>query len=251
MPSPNLKPTSKSLTLFVIIAVVLLFAGLFVYVAGSGKLKAASAELDSKQKEVENSKKIVERLQEAEAKYVQTNAQLQYLEKSVAQQAYVPTLLRQLETYGKDVNLKVASVRPVYKPTPPPTRKLSTDSTNPEAADKQINQSQQGGNDQQKQVEKPKPYDSLEINVDVEGTYNNAMSFLYKITRFPKIVTVNYVQISPVSAMFGTGSPMLQVKLNLTAYVFREESKPAFPGKQPEPAASRAQLNWRLGNEAG
>ena len=41
-----------------------------------------------------------------------TQKQLSYLETSVNANEYVPTLLHQMETLAKSVNLKVAAVRP-------------------------------------------------------------------------------------------------------------------------------------------
>lgn len=252
----RLNPTSKTVTLLIIAAAVLLFGGLLTYFVMSSKLKTYAADLDKKQKEVDDSRQIARKVTDVEMRFQQTCSQLQFLETSVSTQAYVPTLLKQLEELGKEVNLRVVSVRPVPGQINQPTRKLSTDSTNPEAVQKQMDESTQGGGAAKKP--EPKPYEPMVVDVEVQGSYSNALAFLCKVTTFPKIMAVNSVQISPAATgPMGPSmaSPSLTVKINLTAYVFREEPKlPVMPKTAPAPAVSTTlspKTDWRQSNEAG
>ncbi len=75
----------------------------------------------------------------------------------------------------------------------------------------------------------------------------NALDFLYKLTSFPKIMAVNTVQMDPDNSPGAavTGSPKLKIKVNLTAFVFKE----ATPIKKP--VNNSAASAGRNGNEAG
>jgi Tfp pilus assembly protein PilO len=55
----------------------------------------------------------------------------------------------------------------------------------------------------------------LRIEVKCEGSYADALSFLNRLTTFPKILTVNSVDITP-GAMSRSGSGQVSGKLEIT-----------------------------------
>jgi Tfp pilus assembly protein PilO len=129
------------------------------------------------------------------------------LEKGVSTRAFVPTFLRQLEALGKSVNLEVASVRP------------KVDAPQPVQTDEK-------GKRKKTPVE---PYTKLNLDIEVNGKYRDVVRFLNQVTSFPKIVAIHDVQLAPTSQMkMGSlASPVLNVKLNATAFILKEDVRPA------------------------
>ncbi len=248
----SLKPSSKGVTALIIIAVVIFFGITLGYLAAAGKLRSASAEMSAKEKKVTESKQIAQKLEESKLDYLDARSQIRFLESSVSDQAYVPTLLKQIESLGKSVNLKVNGIRPEPAKVQPTARKLSSGAQaangNVEAASEQ--KAQPGTS--QTAVQAPSPYDELKIDVEVEGRYMNALDFMYKLTSFPKIIAINTVQMNPAANAEVIGSPNLNIKLQITAFVFKNEKPAANPSVGNEAASgSAAGKQGRHGNEAG
>lgn len=236
----NLRVSSKGVTFLIILAVVIFFGCVLAYVGAAGKLRAVAQELQSKQKQVRDSEKVVERLETSRLRYLDTQAQLRYLETSVSTRNYVPTLLRQLEHLGKSVSLKVLAVRPEPKKADTMVvRKLSSASNASEGNVEQA--SEETAALKKKHAAKlDKPYDELKIDLELEGKYMNALDFLYRLTSFPKIVAVNFVQMTPIcSSGMPLSCPNLTIKMNITAFVFRDPKPGAAPdGEAPRPSAA-------------
>jgi Tfp pilus assembly protein PilO len=206
----GIKANSRNAIVFVVVAVLIFGGVVFGFVTMSEQLHSLDAELNDKQKKVDDAKQIARTLEESRLQYEDAQAQLHNMEASVSTQAYVPTLLKQVESLAKLVKLNVLSVRPVKeqpKPAPPPAKE--TDATAKDTPTK----------------EAPKLYDELKINIDVEGKYVRALDFVYKLTSFPKIISVNSITLAPISAQeaaLAGGSPNLRVSMNITAFVLKE-----------------------------
>ncbi|MEN6581916.1 MAG: type 4a pilus biogenesis protein PilO [Armatimonadota bacterium] len=254
----SLKPSAKGVTALIVIAVVIFFGCAMAYMAAAGKMRTTANELAAKQKKVDEGKRIAQKLEDSKLKYLDAKSQVRFLESSVSNQAYVPTLLKQLEILGKSVNLNVIGVRPQPVQVVAETRTLSSGAKaangDVEGASQQKAQTGQAG--QATQAVK-QPYDELKIDIEVEGRYMNALDFLYKLTSFPKIVAVNTVDVEPTTSSDDVvGSPVLKIKVNLTAFVFKSDAPVATPDSQAAaPASSQTSkntLNGRRGtNEAG
>ncbi|MDH7481018.1 MAG: type 4a pilus biogenesis protein PilO [Armatimonadota bacterium] len=203
----KIKP-SRTLLIGLIVGAGLVFvASGLGYWNRSSVLDKIQAEVSKKQEALENSEKIAKRLNRVEAEYTDAQMKLACLEQGVSTRAYVPTLLRQLEELGKNVNLKVVGVRPIV--------------SQPAA----VTPSTSEGEDKKEVKPKEEPYDKLDIDIEIHGKYWDVVRFLYKITAFPKIVRVNSFQASPagIPNQPDRGSPVLSVKLNTTAFILKDE----------------------------
>lgn len=232
----SLKANSKGVTILIILAVVIFFGCVLTYMAAAGKLHAVATELKSKEQKVADAERVAKTLEESRLRYLDTRAQIRYLESSVSTQAYVPTLLKQLEQLGKSVKLKVLSVRPQpIAQTNAPVRRLSSGAQasqgNVESASEQ-----KAGSSTAQPVTVEKPYDELPIDLELEGGYMSAMQFLYGLTSFPKIIAVNRVELSPVGAAEAFNSPKLSIRLNITAFVLKDDG-PVMGPDLPTPSA--------------
>lgn len=195
---------------------ILMGAGGLVLVIGGGLAFLMNAQIgrmqqtiNAKEAEVGSSEQVTERYQQTLATYNATAAKTHYLESSVSAKSYVPTLLKQLQGLAAQTHLAVTSVRPGTLTSPTPAGAAST--TTDAAADSSAKK-------------KPAPYDTLDIAVDVKGSYADTVKFLYGLTQFPKIVSVTSAQMQPgpSDAAAPSSSPVITTNLRLTAFVFHE-----------------------------
>lgn len=261
MPAVSLRASSKGVTVLMIVAALILFGCVLTYLAAAGKVKAATAELERKEKEVSESRQIAQKLEKSKLDFLDARSQVRCLEASVSTQNYVPTMLKQIEHLGRSVNLKVLGVRPAPPKVTNQPRSIKSGASasegNVEAASKPKDAAAEGD-----AAPPPAPYDELKVDIEVEGRYMHTLDFLYKLTSFPKIIAVNSVDMSPASVT-GTASPILNMKLNLTAYVLKDQA-PARAGataangrtgcglpKRPPASGTLSSSGGRRANEAG
>ena len=203
-------------------ALVLAAGGAGVY-AVSHQISSLQKQAAAKEAEVGTSEQIARRFQQTQATYNATLARAQFLEASVSAKSYVPTLLQQLGALAGATHLTVAAVRPgpiaVGGVLTPGGTAGGSSSAGAASAD--------SGSDPARHAPRP-PYDTMDIGVDVSGSYGSTAAFLYGLTRFPKIVSVTGVQMHP-NPTGPDGKPAgVATSLHLTAFVFHEDkSAPA------------------------
>ncbi len=247
MKLPEVNANTRTMTVLAAAVAVLFFGGVLVYTFSSRQLGLASNELHGKQKQVEDSKKIALRLSDAEQTLAAAQSEIAILETSVSKDEYVPTLLQQLETRGRLLGLKVVSVRPqpVAVAEVAPIKRTSED---PQAAPETASKS--GESPEKKAKASKPPYQELKIDIELEGTYWNARNFLHELTQFPKIISVKQINMAPIGAVSRRGSPSLQVRLSVTAFVFPPDSQPPAQPSTTVPTGDKAAaLDRRSGNE--
>ncbi len=192
-------------------SVVALLLCIGIVVVGMSQISSVRAELAEKEAQVEDGRQFARLLEASERNYYEALDELRHLEKSATPRSYIPTLLKQLEELGKSVNLRVTGVRPI--PDQPRPRQKSS-------------QEGEDGKGSAEEKETPPPYQVQRIEVKCEGTYADALSFLNRLTTFPKIMTVNSVDISP-GAMSRSGSGQvsgkLEITFNLSAFILDEK----------------------------
>jgi Tfp pilus assembly protein PilO len=211
----TLKPSKQTCAILGGLMAVTLLGVVGLYFWQSSELAAVEQKVREKQNEVASGEKIAQRLAQVENDYGNMQNQLRYLETSVTAGQYVPTLLKQMEGLAKSVSLKVASVRPTLEPAPAPP------------ADKE-----------KRKDFKPWPYDKLHVDMEVSGSYWNVARMLYRLTEFPKIMSVQNLQINPqVSGGNGYNST-LSVKMKVTGFIFPNDGQPHGDGAQPAPTKS-------------
>jgi Tfp pilus assembly protein PilO len=203
--------------------VALLAAALVGLVAGGGallyhqqrSLAAVVARLREKESQRDESARLASRLAETELRLKEDQSRLKFLESSLPDMAYVPTLLKQIEHLCRSTKNHVRSVRPEaapVKPVRPAVRR-----TDPEA--------QENSDKPAEPAPKPEPYTRLPIAVSLTGSFRDYQSFLQQLTRFPKIVAVDKVQLRPrLDLATTTGSPKLEVDMQLTAFILKQDS---------------------------
>ena len=211
-------PVKRLIPILLGAAGVVLLGGGGVLVGLNSKLTTLQTSAQQKDSEVSSSEQVAHRYQATLDNYNQTQAHIQYLESSVSDRAYVPTLLAQIQALAMQTHLSVAAIRPTASaPAPPPTPA-------PASGDG-------GGGVATAAAKKaaPPPYDTLDVAVDVAGSYADTSTFLYSLTRFPKIVSVDSVQMHPGTAPKGGGPVPITTNLKLTAFMFHDAAAAAAP----------------------
>ena len=213
-------------------------AGL-ILLGGGGALLGLNSHLTAlqttarqKQAEVDGSEGIAKRFLATEAAYTETQDRIQCLEASVPPKSYVPTLLGQLQALAATTHLNVLAVRPAAPPPPAAPVPVRPAAGGDAAASGAA----------APKAPPPPPYDTLEIAVDTTGTYADTATFLYSLTRFPKIISVTAVQMHPSAPTGKPGiqeAPMVTTNLKLVAFMFHADDAggPA-DASQATPAAT-------------
>ena len=192
---------------------LILLGGGGALVGLNSHLAGLQAAVHQKQHEVDGSEGIAKRYLSTQDAYTQTQNRMQCLEASVTPKSYVPTLLGQLQALAATTHLNVLAVRPAAPAPPaPPVARPAAGGDTPAGAEV-------------KKTPPPPPYDTLGIDVDVTGTYADTATFLYSLTRFPKIISVIAVQMHPAGLTDKTNphaAPLVSTSLRLVAYMFHD-----------------------------
>jgi Tfp pilus assembly protein PilO len=196
-----------------------------ILVGLNSKLTTLQTSAQQKDTEVSSSQQVAHRYQATLDNYNQTQAHIKYLETSVSDKSYVPTLLAQLQGLAAQTHLTVSAMRP---------SEVAAPAAAPAAA---------GGGAAvgAKKAPPPPPYDTLDVSVDISGSYADTNMFLYSLTRFPKIVSVDSVQMHPATAAVPGGPLIVMTSLKLTAFMFHDAdaSQTAATASQTATTASK------------
>lgn len=157
--------------------------------------------LEGLRKDLRNEAEVQKELSAAKLKVEGLRNKLVHLENGVPTFAYVPTLLKELESFGKKSKVQILTVKPII-----------------------------GAPSQKKEGDRKKPYEELAINVKARGTYVDAARFIQALKVFPKIVAIRTLSIMPKQDM-GNGEdgkpPILEIDIELKAFAYKDAPKTA------------------------
>lgn len=190
----KMKFTPKTIYAFTVL-VLLAGAGL-IYMSYQG-IEEKNAQIRTLQAEVRDPKELEKELASMEETINGLQTELRHLERGVPANAYIPTMAKELEAVGIKEGIVVMGVRP--QPVAGPSGDKGTS-------------------------KRPKAYEEHIITVKGRGSFGNIMRFLQAMNRFPKIVAVKMLNLSPkVDPLKPTASPSLDVEIEFKAYAFKEE----------------------------
>lgn len=224
-PRFTVKPSKQTCFILGGTAGALVIACVGLYVWQTSQMTDIQKQIDDKRTEVASGQKIAAQLAQVESDFTATQSQLRFLETSVTENQYVPTLLHQMEGLAKSTNLQVNSVRPTFEMAPKPDPKKAQE-------------------DGDKKAPPPPPYDMIHIDMEVRGSYWDVAKMCYRLTEFPKIMQVDSVQLAPQGATAPAQSPPLGVHLRLTGFIFPNDGTAASSAAMqplPPPNASTLQ----------
>ncbi len=181
-------------------AVAVVVAGL-MWIANSN-IAQQNSHIATLCKEVKDEKAVQRELAESKKRVEDLKFKLVHLEAGVQDFAYIPTMLKELEEFGRKYNLEIIQVKPIVSPVVP-------------------------GKD--KDSKQKSAYQELNVNVKGRGSYEDSLRFLQAIKVFPKIVAVRTVSLSPHmdNNAKKVSKPVLELDLELRAYAFKDEKQEA------------------------
>jgi Tfp pilus assembly protein PilO len=179
-------------------------------------VQAAKADVDALEGQVPSQKELEKSLADSQFKLVEYQTKLSHLEGSVPDVAYIPTLMKELELIGTADGIKVTGVRPAPVVVAP---SVATEGKRKEKKD----------------------YSEVEIEVKGRGRYDSIKTFLDSLQKFPKVIAVKTVSLTPMRDGNAGGSNNIDVVINVVAYVFPfEVLTAADPSKTAAPANTEA-----------
>jgi Tfp pilus assembly protein PilO len=187
-------------------------------------LSATLKKAEEKESELHDAQKRERRRDEALSSLERDRERLRFLETAVSDSAYVPTLLKQLEEVAVQTHNRVLGVQPQLNVQAPTRLQQRRD---PDALEK----AGQGGSGEKKEEKKPEPYTPLPIQVTLVGGFQSTQAFVERLTKFPKIVSVEELQLRPhrADAKEKSQGSLLDVEIKLTAFVMKEGVNGARP----------------------
>jgi Tfp pilus assembly protein PilO len=210
---------SNSPQLFFVMAALALAAGTGATIFQYNDLNDKWDELAEIKKDARDPKDIQKELEDTSAKVSASKAELEHLERGVPEFAYVPTMLKELEVYGKQNGIEVLGIRPI------PKAEVKSDGKTPRR--------------------KKEAYTEIAIEVKGRGPFKAVQSFVGALQKFPKIVSARAVSLQPKEMPGMTGVKLLDATFELRAYLFTpkegEKMEPAsLPGSSEAPSAGTA-----------
>lgn len=217
-----MKKISRAKLIFVMagVAFAISAGGAFMLFNAMGEKTSRIAALKS---EAQKPEELQATLDELNAQASQSALQLAHLEKGIPELAYVPTMLKELEAYGKNSGIKVHGVRPFVVASGPKDKKA-------------------------KKAEKP--YTELNIEVKGKGRYRSVLQFVKALQKFPKIVAVRTVTISPKNEgnkAEQTDYSNLDITIELRAFLFKPQKGEEIGFPEYEAPANTSPVEPRMG----
>ena len=213
-------------TVLVMIAGVLLCLGLLIYQTRATKLYALTKSYNQKRQELKGLQAKLASRPVLERKYTDLQQRLAVLEPNLPTYAYVPTFLRQIEKLAQDTSNKVVGVKPLplieRKPAPAPAAGGTPEAA---AAKPDANGAQTPDQAAAKKSMAADLYDRVPIEFNLSGDYWQTVKFLERLSKFPKMLAVEDLSLTPAGQPVGLRPPDLRVKINLLALIQKGEEK--------------------------
>jgi len=204
----------------ILVSGVLLCLGVLIYQTKETKRRTLIRAFNSKRQELQGLQAKLATRRVLERKYADLQQRLAVLEPALPTYAYVPTFLRQIEKLAQDTSNKVAGVKPLPLleriPTPAPTEA----------------EGGKGGSEKGKAAAEAAQqplaaqlYDRVPIEFNLSGEYWQTVRFLERLSKFPKMLAVDDISLTPAGQASGLKAPDLRVTMNLLALIQKGEKK--------------------------
>jgi len=206
---------SKTPQVFFVLAALTLTAGAVGSFFQYQEISDQKESVKELRKDARDTADIKSELEKTNEEVTRSKSEIEHLEKGVPAFAYIPTMLRELEMFGKENGIDVLGIRPIPK----------------------VDAKDKNGKP------KKKAYEEIAIEVKGRGLFKNVQAFIGALEKFPKIVGARAVSLTPKNDPGETKGKLLDVTIELRTYLFPpaegevlEPSK--LPGANGDPMAS-------------
>jgi len=232
MKKPRILPAKAAFALLAVSIVVLLVLVGLVYRSHASRLAELEQQLAAKQAELSTAQTRIAAEPRLRAEYESLRSALATLEPAVATNDYVPTFLGQVEDMAIRTGNKVTGVKPddrAAKPGPSSAEENSANAGTGPAQPAAGATPPTAAGQPTKPAAPPSPaqtalaeYDRLPIEVSMNGNFWSTVGFLREMARFPKLVAVREVSMSPENrGETCVAHPVLTVKVSLLALIHK------------------------------
>lgn len=186
------------LILLIIAGVAILGGGGLLWSMQSSKISRLDNEYKGLVQENEALGIELQRKSAEDEKLKSLNAVLRELDSNLADYRYVPTYLRQMQKAALETGNDIMSIRlDTVRPLDPNAGPLK---------------SEEQGKDNGNASPAPKPAPATASNIwqvqsiplDIQGTYPSVVRFLERLSRFPKLIYVRSINLSPIDGKDGS-----------------------------------------------
>jgi Tfp pilus assembly protein PilO len=204
---PTIRITGRTLSIIIFIFVMeLLLLSFAVYIQqkNMGYLKA---QIKQRTSELESYYAIYNKIPQLEETLSSLRTQMREIEWELPKPAYVPTFLMEIENWAKVCNVKITNISPQAAPSQPPPQKAAPEEAAKHGAYKEEAKPQE--------TTKPSPYETISLNLQVEGNFYAINKFLDGFRRFPKAISLSKLDITPQQTEGGTPTLRVSMFLNM------------------------------------
>lgn len=182
--------------LYIVFSVLALAAGGGACYLQMGNLDYYSKQVADLETKLSQQGDVEAQLEQITQKVEESQQKLDHLEQGVPQRAYMPTLMTEIEALGNRNGIRVTGVRPM-----PPKFAAPKPEDGSEAP--------------------RRAYEEQDVEVKGSGHYLKVLAFLSELERFPKIVSVQAVTLSPKNDLSAQAdSSQLDITVELKAFLF-------------------------------
>lgn len=137
-------------------------------------------------------------------------SQLEEIEWNLPSPAYIPTFLAQIEQWGRQCGVKITNISPQKAPPKPAQKPVAEEVTG-------VKRGEHREETKPKEEKQVAPYETISIELQVEGGFNAVQKFIEGFRRFPKAISLYKLDITP--QVREEGQPLLRVSLSLNILV--------------------------------
>jgi len=212
--------------LVAIAALCVIGLGATLYRGKVAQLSRLHDELEDKREKLASLHDKITRQPELEAKFTGLQTRLMVLEPGLPNSAYMPTFLRQIEGLAVATHNRIIMIRPKESNESKGASNVTINNETGEVVaapapggDKKDASASSSGAKKTPKL----PYDRMDIEVKVRGSYWTVLNFLDELQKFPKMIAVNDIAFTPertgaAAQAQGTGAD-LSATLALTAVI--------------------------------
>jgi Tfp pilus assembly protein PilO len=215
--------------IMLMVAVVILGGIIFKFMIHDpqqAQYEGLAAARDSAQAELDRDERIVARAAQARAEYERVRSYIATVEHKLPQRKEIPALLTSMERFTHHVGVSFESIHPgaltaVVAPQQPGQSSQKGQTPAPAGG-------RPGGTPADQVAAKQVPYSSMQVDLQLRGTFAQAVQYLRELRNFPRLVIVNSVSMSP--------STYPNLGITIRAEIFTLGTPEEAAGGQPAPA---------------
>jgi Tfp pilus assembly protein PilO len=212
---PIIKVTGRTLRIIILVFVMEFLLLSFIVYTQQKNIGYLKAQIKQRTSELESYYAIYNKIPQLEETLSSLRTQMREIEWELPTPAYVPTFLMEIENWAKVCNVKITNISPQAPPSQPPPKKEEPEESAKRGAYRE---------EAKAQAQKPaSPYETVALNLQVEGNFYAINKFIDGFRRFPKAISLSKLDITPQQTEGGT--PILRVSMFLNMAVLAGERK--------------------------